>query len=51
MVSKSVQIGDITPELKDDTIRQIIRNEYLRDSTVCMNALLSGEGLEPNAEK
>lgn len=34
MVSKSVQIGDINPLLKTDTIRQKIRNEYLRDSTV-----------------
>lgn len=34
MVTKSVQIGDINPYLKTDTIRQIIRNDYLRDSTV-----------------
>jgi len=34
MVSKSVQIGDINPFLPTDTIRQKIRNEYLRDSTV-----------------
>ncbi len=34
MVSKSVQIGDINPFLKTDTIRQKIRDEYLRDSTV-----------------
>ena len=34
MVSKSVQIGDIDPNLKVDTIRQKIRVEYLRDSTV-----------------
>lgn len=34
MVSKSVQIGDITPNLQTDTIRQKIRDEYLRDSTV-----------------
>jgi hypothetical protein len=34
MISKSVQIGDIDPSLKSDTIRQIIRDEYLRDSTV-----------------
>ncbi len=34
MVSKSVQIGDIDPNLKTDTIRQKIRDEYLRDSTV-----------------
>ena len=36
MVSKSVQIGDIDPNLnlKTNTIRQKIRDEYLRDSTV-----------------
>ncbi len=34
MVSKSVQIGDISINLKTDTIRQKIRDEYLRDSTV-----------------
>lgn len=34
MVSKSVQIGDIDPSLKTETIRQKIRDEYLRDSTV-----------------
>lgn len=34
MVSKSVQIGEISPNLPTDTIRQKIRNEYLRDSTV-----------------
>lgn len=34
MVSKSVQIGDIDPSLATDTIRQKIRDEYLRDSTV-----------------
>jgi len=34
MVSKSVQIGDIDPNLTTDTIRQKIRDEYLRDSTV-----------------
>ena len=34
MVSKSVQIGDIDPNLKVETIRQKIRDEYLRDSTV-----------------
>ena len=33
MVSKSVQIGDIAPNLKTDTIRQKVRDEYLRDST------------------
>lgn len=34
MISKSVQIGDIDTNLKTDTIRQKVRNEYLRDSTV-----------------
>lgn len=34
MVPKSVQIGDIDPNLATDTIRQKIRDEYLRDSTV-----------------
>lgn len=34
MVSRSVQIGDINTNLKTDTIRQKIRDEYLRDSTV-----------------
>lgn len=34
MVSKSVQIGDIDRNLKSETIRQKIRDEYLRDSTV-----------------
>jgi len=34
MVSKSVQIGDLDPNLKTETIRQKIRDEYLRDSTV-----------------
>ena len=34
MVSKSVQIGDIDPGLATETIRQKIRDEYLRDSTV-----------------
>lgn len=34
LVSKSVQIGDIDPDLKPETIRQKIRDEYLRDSTV-----------------
>jgi hypothetical protein len=34
MISKSVQIGDIEAFLKTDTIRQKIRDEYLRDSTV-----------------
>lgn len=34
MVSKSVQIGDLDPNLGTETIRQKIRDEYLRDSTV-----------------
>lgn len=34
MISKSVQIGDIDPNLATETIRQKIRDEYLRDSTV-----------------
>jgi hypothetical protein len=34
MVSKSVRIGDIDPNLATDTIRQKIRDEYLRGSTV-----------------
>jgi hypothetical protein len=34
MVSKSVQIGEIDPNLKTETIRQKIRDEYLRDTTV-----------------
>ena len=34
MVSKSVQIGDINTYLPTETIRQQIRDQYLRDSTV-----------------
>lgn len=34
MISKSVRIGDIDPNLATDTIRQKIRDEYLRGSTV-----------------
>ena len=34
MVSKSVEIGDVDPNLKTDTIRQKIRDEFLLDSTV-----------------
>jgi len=30
----SVQIGDIDPNLKIETLRQKVRDEYLRDSTV-----------------
>lgn len=33
-ISKSVQIGDIDPSLPTDTVRQKVRDEYLRDSTV-----------------
>ena len=34
MDSKSVQIGDIDPGIKTETIRQKIRDDHLRDSTV-----------------
>jgi MTH538 TIR-like domain (DUF1863) len=34
MLSQSVQIGEINPLLSTETIRQKIRDEYLRDSTV-----------------
>jgi len=34
MVSKSVQVGEIDSNLRTDTIRQKVRDEYLRDSTV-----------------
>jgi hypothetical protein len=34
MISESVQIGDIAPNIATDTIRRKIRDEYLRDSTV-----------------
>jgi hypothetical protein len=34
MISMSVQIGDLGLDLKTETIRQKIRDEYLRDSTV-----------------
>lgn len=33
-ISKSVQIGDINPLLPTDSVRQQIRDKYLRDSTV-----------------
>jgi len=33
-VSKSVEVGDIDPNLKTETIRKKIRDEFLRDSTV-----------------
>jgi hypothetical protein len=34
MISKSVQLCEINPYLKTDTVRKKIRDEYLRDSTV-----------------
>lgn len=34
MISMSVQIGEIAPNLATETVRQKIRDEYLRDSTV-----------------
>jgi len=34
MVSKSVQIGDINPNASTEYTRQLIRDNYLRDSTV-----------------
>ena len=34
MISKSVQIGDIEPSLATEKIRQKVRDEYLRESTV-----------------
>ena len=40
-VIKSVQMGDIDERLKTDTIRQKIRDEYLKDSTVTV--VLIGE--------
>ena len=42
MVSKSVQIGDIDSNLPTERIRQRIRDEYLRDSTVTV-ALIGSE--------
>lgn len=41
MISESVEIGDIDPNLNTETIRQKIRDEYLRDSTVTV--VLVGE--------
>lgn len=41
MVSESVEIGDIDPNLSTERIRQIIRDNYLRDSTVTV--VLVGE--------
>lgn len=34
IVSKSVQIGEIDPNLSAERVRQIIRDNYLRDTTV-----------------
>lgn len=34
IISKSVRIGDLDPNLRTETLRQKIRDEYLRDSTV-----------------
>ena len=34
IVSRSVQIGDIDPYLPAERVRQIIRDDYLRDTTV-----------------
>ena len=34
IVSESVEIGDIDPTLSTERVRQIIRDEYLKDSTV-----------------
>lgn len=33
-IDKSVELGDIDDDLPDDTIRQIIRDDFLSDSTV-----------------
>ena len=33
MVSESVEIRDVDPDVPTERIRQIIRDEYLRDST------------------
>ena len=40
MESKSVEIGDIDPYLKIETIHQKIRDNYLRDSTVTVVLVL-----------
>ncbi len=42
IVSRSVDIGDIDPNLKTETVRQKIRDEYLRDSTVTV-VLIGGQ--------
>ena len=39
-IDKSVETGDISEELSDQAIREKIRDEYLRDSTVAI--LLAG---------
>ena len=36
MISQSVQIDDIDTDLSDDRIRQVIRDDYLSDSTVTL---------------
>lgn len=41
MISGSISIGDIDPNLKTETIRQKIRDEYLRDTSVTI--VLIGE--------
>ncbi len=41
IVPGAVQIGDINPNLKDDTIRRIIRDNYLRNTSVTV--ILIGE--------
>ena len=41
IVSRSVQIGDIDPNLHTDTIRRIIREDYLKDSSLNLLSLLS----------
>ena len=33
-IDKSVHVGDISPDLPDQTIRRTIRDQYLRDSSV-----------------
>lgn len=33
-IDQSVDTGDVDPDLPDESIRQIIRDDYLRDSTV-----------------
>lgn len=46
LISKSVQIGDIAPDLATDAIRQKIRDEYLRDSSVTVVFLAQKRGSE-----